>query len=1036
MIELPHLLIEAVKDQRAVLFFGAGASMECKDKSGKSPPSGNQLRDHLAYKFLGTTRDTRDLSTVAEMAIANGAGEPLVFEEIATLLNGFTPSPAHIKIADFRWRGFATTNYDTFIEQGYADNSVRKQTCLPFVKNAEPYDDRLKNEAHPLPLLKVHGCINHRLDPEIPLVLSREHYHRYQANRKHLFERLQQWAQASPLIFIGYGLADHNLRPLIYEIDPGRRPQWYIVSPDADEHDRRFWASKSIDIIDGTFSKFVDALDKQVPELARALSVPAAMADAPYTRYFRSGDAGSDSLRSSLQYDLEYVHAGIAFDEVEPTKFYSGHDRGWCGIIRNYDFSRKVGENLLYAALNENDSRQQRFFLLQGSAGAGKTIALRRAAFDAATELDELVLWLRDTGQPRAEVFEELYGHTGKHALLFVDRISIHSDAVLELLKKLKTRNIPITIIAAEREADWGSYCGQLEEDFAPSLYYLRKLSGREAEDLVDLLERHNCLGLLKNRPKPDRVAAFQDKDRADRQLLVALHELTQGKPFEKIILEEFERITPDAARQLYLDVATMHQFGAVARAGAIARISGIRFSDFEQRFFAPLRDIVSVVNDPYTGDKGYESRHTRVSNILFGVACPSDTEKSAQLSRILTGVDVGFSSDKRTVESICKGRTIVQQFSGIGDARTVFDTAIQALPNSAFLYQQAAILEYLHGRGSLDRAQELAEQARMIDGNNLIYIHTLAEVARRKANAATSLVSSEILRAQSRSYLNEIMQSNSRKDLTFCRLLIDEAIDLLRRLPKEAKDHELLEFDKKVADAVERLRRAQQDFPNEAEFPNAEGYLWQKLGEEKKAKQALAKAIAVRPKNPGAFSRLSRIQRAGGSEVDATKTLEKALIRFPKDKNVHLQVALLKIEAEDDSSKIEYHFKSSFGPGDHNFGARYYFAEFLFLSGRVQECKELFEEIDAKAPESFRKSGPASDDVITGRLKKIAGAVEAVKNRYFFIRCGGYPAPIFAHISSLVDVTFDELRVGMTVMFRVRFNRRGPVATSVWAQV
>ncbi len=1009
--------------------------MECKDRSGTCPPSGNQLRDHLANKFLGTSHDTRDLSTIAEMAIQNGAGEPLVFEEISNLLNGFNPSPTHIKIANFRWRGFATTNYDTFIEQGYAGNSARKQTCLPFVKNTEPYDDRLRNEASPLPLLKVHGCINHRLDRDIPLVLSNEHHHRFQKNREHLFERLRQWAQNSPLIFVGYGLSDHHLRSLFYDIDPGKRPQWYVVTPDADTHDRRFWASKNTDIIDGTFSEFVDILDKEVPELSRALSVSAGMVDAPYTRYFRSRDAGSGALRSSLQFDLEYVHAGLGFDEVGPDKFYSGHDHGWCGIIRNYDFSRRVGENLLYSALDDNDSCEQRFFLLQGSAGAGKTIALRRAAFNAATELDELVFWLREAGQPRAEVLEELYGQTGKRPLLFVDRVSIHSDAILELLKRLKAKRIPITIIAAERAADWGSYCGSLEEEFPPSLHFLRRLSGREAEDLVDLLEHHNCLGLLKTRSKPERVAAFQSEDRADRQLLVALHELTQGKPFEEIILEEFKRVTPDAARQLYLDVATMHQFGAVARAGAISRINGLRFSDFEKHFFEPLRDIISVVMDSYTGDKGYESRHTRVSSILFGVACTADTEKSAQLSRVLTGLDVGFSSDRRIVGKICKGRTIAQQFSDIGEARRVFDTAIQALPNSAFLYQQAAILEYLHDKGSLDSAYKLAENARSIDENNHIYIHTLAEVTRRKANAATSIVAKERLRSQSRSYLNEISISSSINDLTFCRLLIDEAIDHLRRLPHKASDHELLEFDRRVADAVERLRRAQQDFPNEADFPSAEGYLWEKLGEEQKASQALTKAIAIHPRNSGVFARLSRIQRAGGSEADATKTLEEALIRFPNDKNVHLHAALLRIEADGDPSIVEYHFKSSFGPGDHNFDARYFFAEFLFKSGRVQECKELFDEIDAKAPVNFRKSSPASDDVITRRLTEFTGTVETVKDRYFFIRFGGYPVAIFSHISSLDDMTFDELRVGLVVVFRVRFNRRGPVASTVWVQ-
>lgn len=838
-LKLPHILVEAIKDQRVVIIFGAGASKECKNSSGSSPPNGNQLRDHLARKFLGIQTEERDLATVAEMAIANGAGQTLVFEEIAILLSGFVTSSAHQMLANFRWRGLATTNYDTLIEQGYASNSERKQICLPFVKDAEPYDDRLRSVANPVALLKLHGCVNHRLDPEIPLVLSNEHYHRYRQNREHLFNRLRQWAQASPLIFVGYRLADAHLRSLIYDIDPGKRPQWYIVSPGGDKHDQRLWATKNVEVLSGTFGELVSALDDQIPALFRALSIPDTAVDTPYKRHFRTNDAGSDLLRSSLRQDLEYIHAGIPFEEVPPAKFFSGYDRGWCCIVRNYDFRRKTSENMLYAALNEVDERQQKLFLLQGPAGSGKTIALRRAAYDAATALDEIVVWLKDAGQPRPEVFEELYGLTGKRALLFVDQISLHKDAILFLLRRLADKSIPITVIASEREADWGTYCSDLEKAYTPDLFTLRRLSEREAEDLVDLLERHNNLGQLQSKSKSERVALFLDEDRADRQLLVALHELTQGKPFERIILEEYDRISPDAARQLYLDIATLHQFGVIARSGAISRISGIRFADFEEKFFAPLQGIINVVSDPYTGDKGYETRHARVSAILFGAACPNDQEKAQQLSRILTGMDAGFSSDKRVIESICKGRILANEFSSVEPAREIFDTAIKALPSSAFLYQQAAIFEYSHDQGSLDRAQELAEAAREIDGNNHIYIHTLAEVARRKANETDSKVLSEKLRAQARSYLNEIWLKDARKDLSFCRLLIDEAMQILRNLPEDAKDHELLEFDDKVAEAVERLKRAQQDFPSESEFPTVEGQLWQRLGEDRRASGA-----------------------------------------------------------------------------------------------------------------------------------------------------------------------------------------------------
>ena len=77
--------------------------------------------------------------------------------------------------------------------------------------------------------------------------------------------------------------------------------------------------------------------------------------------------------------------------------------------------------------------------------------------------------------------------------------------------------------------------------------------------------------------------------ERADRQLLVALHELTQGKPFEEIILAEHQRVHPEQARQLYLDIATMHQFAVKVRAGTFTRVSPVlNFAIIKRVFSSP----------------------------------------------------------------------------------------------------------------------------------------------------------------------------------------------------------------------------------------------------------------------------------------------------------------------------------------------------------------------------------------------------------------------------------------------------------------
>jgi len=1039
MASIPHMLVQAVKDRRAVLVFGAGASKECKNAAGDKPPDARQMARILSEDYLNdpnTGDSERDLMTVAEMAIESGPGAPIVFDRIKKMIEGYETSTAHKALSNFGWRGIATTNYDTFIETAYRENENALQNLVPFYKDSQPFDDRLREKPNSVPYLKLHGCINHRDDRDVPLVLSHEHYHMVSKHRAGLFDKLHGWArESSVLIFVGYRIADAHIRKLLYDIDKQNRPQWYIVTPGADENDLRFWSGKGVDLLQLTFGDFMVALESEIPKLQRILSIAQDTQGAPYQKHFGSRSSASDELKIYLAEELQYLHSAIEFDNVTPEKFYSGFDTGWCGVVRKYDFQRRNAERMFYAAVDTTvDDLEPRFFLLQGPAGAGKTVALKRAAYDAATGLDMISLWLTENGALRIEMLEELFSLTGKRALVFVDQISLRSDAVHRLLDACKRRNIPVTVIAAEREADWNHYCSELEDKFPPSIYQIDRLSTAEAEALVDLLERHDCLGALAGYSTyEERVAAFVDDDRADRQLLVALHELTKAKPFEEIIREEYDRIPDQLARRLYLDIATMHQYGVLARAGAISRISGIQFSDFETKFFATLSGIVRVVYDPATGEQGYTARHSHVSKIIFGVVCSGDEEKSAQFQRIISGLDLSYSSDQRIIDGLCKGRALAKEYEDVGVGRDIFSRVCHEFPASAFLFQQAAIYEYSHRRGSLARSEELALEASRLDQRNRIYKHTLAEIKRRQAKEAASKPQKELLRNQSRSYLNSYQSNDSHKDMTFCSLLVDEVEDQLSFLPAEPQGHEAVEFFAKVQEAETRLAKAKGDYPDKPDFPMVEARLFDVLGADERAIRSLQKASEMRPRDAGVFLRLASATKRVRSPEAGLAVLRKGLDKFETDKSLNLKMGIELLEIGDfEHAEVEYHLRSSFQLGDKQHDGRFFLAEFLFLVGRMPESIELFKEIDQFAPPTFRNKAPKSDDAVTSKIDRKSGRVERRHERIFFVEWSGYPEQIFCPSSHLVGVEYSDLDVGDFVSFGVRFNRRGPVAIDV----
>jgi hypothetical protein len=66
---IPSPLVDAVREGRAVLFLGSGASYGAIHPSSKTIPQGNQLRDLICDKFLNGDLKTSSLIECSDYAI-------------------------------------------------------------------------------------------------------------------------------------------------------------------------------------------------------------------------------------------------------------------------------------------------------------------------------------------------------------------------------------------------------------------------------------------------------------------------------------------------------------------------------------------------------------------------------------------------------------------------------------------------------------------------------------------------------------------------------------------------------------------------------------------------------------------------------------------------------------------------------------------------------------------------------------------------------------------------------------------------------
>ena len=729
--------------------------------------------------------------------------------------------------------------------------------------------------------------------------------------------------------------------------------------------------------------------------------------------------------------DLVYIHGGMSYSEQDPKKFYAGYDTGWGAIVRKFDVPRRISTDLLQQAVfDETSTTDPRLCVLKGPAGSGKTIALKRVAWEVAA-LDQVVFWLESGGDLNKDVLFEFYDLTGKRIFVFVDHVALHQAQVDGLLKAATQRRIPITVVAAERDGDWSAYCTQLQSAWRPADLHTSRLSRTEIEALLDLLGQYGSLGLLEGKPRTEQVEAFTVL--ADRQLLVALHEATHGKRFEDIIYEEYRDLVPDTARQLYLDICTLNQFSVPVRAGTISRISGIRFRDYERDFLGPLKNVVLTERDPTTGDYRYKARHSRVAQFVFEQACSIDSEKTKQFLRLIDGMDIGYTVDHEALTHLTRGRSMAGYFRTAQAGREIYEVVFDAFPGNAFLYQQASIFELNHSDGDLQLAEARARQARELDPRSTSIIHTQAEIARRRANDQESAILKEQFRRQTRERLEEI--GSSRNDRyaasTRCKLLVDEVGDLTKQMRDDDRPQTAMLFSDKVKDTEIALSRALQIYSDDAEFSQIEARFRTILEQNERAVSALERAWGANPRGSSVAVRLANAYSNRGEKELGLRILEEELTRNPDDKLARLEIAKHLINFEPiQEAVIEAHLSRSFSKNDLNFEARYLYGQFLFYLKKGAEAFATFEELDRTSPVEFRRRPQST--LVSQLLPRFNGGVLKREATYLFIQLDGYPQNIYANEGATSQEIWDQLYDGAPINFSLMFNRQGPVATEI----
>lgn len=1025
---LSHSLVEDVRRGRVVLFLGAGASIGARSADGREPFSAEGLRDKLSEHFLGGKEAASSLAWVAELAISE-TDLGTVQDYIADLLRDLRPAAHHELVRTFRWRGLVTTNYDTVPEAIYR-GADRLQDLVPIRSDADRLDELLRTPKD-LPLLKLHGCITRSRDRLIPYILTTDQYLTHRKGRERLFQTLAEWGAANPVVFVGHSGQDSDIREILLELSSlgDSRPRYYLVRPNVADHEKRLWESKRVSVISISFSVFIAELNAKIAHNLRPV-LAAITTDHPIHARYIVAESVSESMRAELTSDLEYVHPSLAAPSGSPHDFYTGVDFGWYATIEGLDVRRtltdRILNDLVVRAEDERPSLAE-LYVIKGEAGAGKTVFLRRLAWEAANSADVLCLYLREEGTLRIEALREVHRTTKQRMFLFVDGAARHAVEISHLLAGALRERLPVTVFTTERHNSWNVACDRLKPQVTDFLQ-LNYLSRTELGQLVDLLAKHDSLGPnLTNRTRDECVQQFEE--RAGRQLLVALHEATVGAPFEDIVAHEYEQVEPARARSLYLTVCVLNRLRVSVRAGLIARIHGIPFDAFESELFAPLEHVVFAKQHPGTQDFLYSARHPEIAQIVFERALTDAKERLNEYLRIVSHLNLAYSTDRYAFRALIRAKVVDELFPSFDEALAVFEAAERTGPTEAYVPQQRANYERIRANGSPARAEELLQRARTLDPDDSSIIHTLSEIKRAKAQHANHALERAKYRNEARALLQPLLRD--RNDARYARVtLVKLSLDELRDTLADPTTTER-DVDSAIRTVETHLERGQQQYPDEQFLLTAESTFASILRQDDRALSALRRAFETNSRDAYIASRLARLLEDSRDLAAAEDVLSKALNGNRGDKQLNFQYAeILRRRGDAPAEILIYHYRRAFTKWDDNHEAQFWFARFAFessLEADRADSKETFRRLrevalahDARVRERDTvggQSGPAT----------FFGTIIRMEYTHGFIEREGEGDWIFVHRRQ--TEVWESLSLGDRVSFNLAFTFSGAIA-------
>lgn len=1013
-----EIICEKLSERNAVLFLGAGINAGVKNEKGGLFPLSQELSDQIARDLLGDENLNLTLDEATEMARYK-LGKEEVNNYLYRLFSSYRPGTAHLTLVQLPWDVIYTTNFDLLVESAAENASITPAGNIKVVCSLKTELAQFKEED--IIYYKLHGSIDLANTKDGKLILTKEDYRHYLSYRKTLFKRLERDLLNRTFVFIGYALRDPNFRAILEDcrdiLGTETLPLSFAVRNKILDVEKIFWKEKyNIQLIEADGSKFLLDLNKTWIAQERTV-IP--LESRRIKKYMQIDDT---TRLPKIGESFYAVRPKDCSGPSNPKLFFRGAEPSWGDIREKIAPNRDIYWVIFEALFPDlvSPHKPPSAYLITGSAGTGKTTLINTLVFDLANEFNIPIL-IHIPGTPlELNLLGPLVDKKDPKRIIIIIKYAAESLSSIEsFLDEAKKKSFPVTLILEERKNQWIVAIASKRSRLTLPEFELLTLSHNEIQNILDSLKKYDLLGKLTGSNREEQIAHFTSL--ADKDLLVALRELTTDGTFDEIIKDEFNKIPSKKAKLAYIYVSALSQLDLAIRYETLVHILELDYSQLRTDIFRPTEGV--LISGEESGSSRHNigfrirTRHPIIASIIFSTQAPDDETKFEIINNILSHLDAGYSEDKRLFFELTRRRDLVKTLESPEKRRAVYERLHEIMPDNQYVLQHRSILEKELNNPKL--AVKFAQESLKYDRDNQTLLNTLGLAFEFEARSTTEPLKWKSLIQSASKIFNKniqktptdpygyigqvyIMRQHIKKETDSEKksLLYAEALSYLEEAYEATQESSIIASELAIqrkalgdrASAIDILNKALNKKRNDIRLRDI---LIRFLFDDdlKEAIRLAQEGIRLNPTAWRFQRHIARIKKLQGEPIDAVKGFYEAAIRHQKG-DINLLVEL---------------------------GA------FLFMNKKYFEANEIFNQarqlqITGYEKHKIREIWTDTEDdkiIFSGKVKAIEGAAA-----FAIAIPENFEAFFFKTTANLL-----ELKKNDPIKFWVGFNAWGAVA-------